>query len=154
MAIIQDFGVTVDDIRAAVHNLSITPSSSPTISQVEDYIQYAGAEISSEAEAAGISASGLTATDSAYVLLKKALINKVAADILVARNRGEAEAGQYYLDAYLRAIDTLRRFPQRIEEDSEAGPDLAYFIEQQTPTELSDIEWYCSIAGKIYDGGL
>ena len=87
MSAIATFGVDVDDIRAAVHNLSITPSSSPTISQVEEYIQFAGAEISSEAEAAGISASGLTSTDSAYVLLKKALINKVAADILVARTR-------------------------------------------------------------------
>lgn len=154
MSTIATFGVTVDDIRAAVHNLSITPSSSPTISQVEDYIQYAAAEVSSESEAAGISASGLTSTDSAYVLLKKAVINKVAADILVARNRGEAEAGQYYLDAYLRAIDTLRRFPQRIEEDSENGPDLAYFIEQQTSAELADIQWYDSIAGKIYQGGM
>ena len=123
MAIIT-FEIDLDDIRGAVHNLSITPSSSPTETQVLEYIEFAAAEINAEAIAAGIAVSGLVNTDPAFMLMKKAIINKVASDILVARNRGDATAGQYYLDNYLRIVETLRKFPQRIEADSEAGISL------------------------------
>lgn len=153
MAVINTLGVSVDDIRGAVHNLTISPNSSPTITQVEDYIQYAAAEVSSEAAASGIDVSGLVSTTSEYVLLKKAIINKVAADILVARNRGDASSGQYYLDAYLRIIDTIRKYPQRVQEDSQNGPDLASYVEQQTSAQLDNIAWYGTISGKIYSGG-
>ena len=86
--------------------------------------------------------------------MKKAVVNKVAADILVARNRGDATAGQYYLDNYLRIIDTLRKFPQRIEADSNNGPDLMDYIKQETSAQLEDIAWYSTVAGKIFQGGL
>jgi hypothetical protein len=152
MAIIT-FEIDLDDIRGAVHNLSITPSSSPTETQVLEYIEFAAAEINAEAIAAGIAVSGLVNTDPAFMLMKKAIINKVASDILVARNRGDATAGQYYLDNYLRIVETLRKFPQRIEADSEAGPDLLDYIPQQTSAQLQDIQWYSTITGKVFQGG-
>ena len=152
MAIIT-FEIDLDDIRGAVHNLSITPSSSPTEIQVLEYIEFAAAEINAEAIAAGIAVSGLVNTDPAFMLMKKAIINKVASDILVARNRGDATAGQYYLDNYLRIIETLRKFPQRIEADSEAGPDLLDYIPQQTTAQLQNIQWYSTITGKVFQGG-
>lgn len=152
MAIIT-FEVDLDDIRGAVHNLSITDSSSPTSTQVLEYIDYASAEVNAEALAAGIVVSGLVNTDPAFMLMKKAIVNKVASDILVARNRGDATAGQYYLDNYLRIIDTLRKFPQRVQVDSEAGPDLLDYIPQETSSQLENIQWYNSITGKIFQGG-
>jgi len=152
MAIIT-FEVDLDDIRGAVHNLSITDSSSPNSTQVLEYITFAAAEVNAEALAAGIAVSGLVNTDPAFMLMKKAIVNKVASDILVARNRGDATAGQYYLDNYLRIIDTLRKFPQRVQVDSEAGPDLLDYIPQETSSQLENIQWYNSITGKIFQGG-
>jgi len=153
MAIIT-FEVDLDDVRGAVHNLTINDKSSPTSTQVLEYIDFASAEVNAEAVAAGIAVSGLVNTDPAFVLMKKAVINKVAADILVARNRGDAAAGQYYLDNYLRIIDTLRKFPQRIQIDSDNGPDLMDYIKQETSTQLEDIAWYSTVTGKIFQGGL
>lgn len=153
MAIIT-FEVDLDDIRGAVHNLTINDKSSPTATQVLEYIDYASAEVNAEAIAAGIAVSGLVNTDPAFILMKKAVVNKVAADILVARNRGDATAGQYYLDNYLRIIDTLRKFPQRIEADSNNGPDLMDYIKQETSAQLEDIHWYSTVTGKIFQGGL
>ena len=153
MATINTFNITPADISAQVHNLSITPSSSPTTTQVEEYITYAAAEIASEAQASGIGVSGLEETDSAYMLLKKAVINKVTADILVARNRGDVNAGAYYMENYRSAIDTLRRMPQRVQDDANDGPDLAHYIEQGDD-DVKDIAFYNSIPGRIVLGGL
>ena len=150
---IQTFGIDLDDIRGSVANLTITDKSSPTLDQVTEYIDFASAEVNAEAIAAGINVDGLVNTDPAYILMKKAVINKVAADILVARNRGDASAGQYYLDSYLRTVETLRKFPQRVQVDSENGPDLLDYIDQQTPAQLESIQWYSSITGKIFQGG-
>ena len=153
MATINTFNITPADISASVHNLSITPSSSPTLDQVTDYITYAAAEIASEAQAAGISVSGLEETDSAYMLLKKAVINKVTADVMVAKNRGDAAAGEYYMANYKAAVDTLRRMPQRVQEDTDNGPDLFSYVEQGSD-EIGDVEFYNTIAGRIVLGGL
>jgi hypothetical protein len=120
MATINTFGITPSDISAQVHNLTISTSSSPTTAQVEDYIQFAAATVASEAAAAGIGVDGLVATSSEYVLLKKAVISKVTADVMVARNRGDAAAGAYYLANYQSVIETLRKLPQRVVDNSSA----------------------------------
>ena len=153
MATINEFGITVGDISGKVHNLTLSDKSSPTSAQVEEMISFASAVIASEAEAAGIGVSGLDPTSSTYFLLKSAVINKVVADVLVGRNRGDAAAGEYYLQNWQAAIDTLRRFPQRIQVDSESGPDLAEYVDQSA-TELKNIEWYGTIPGKLFQGGL
>jgi hypothetical protein len=153
MATINTFGVTPSDIAAQVHNLTISPSSSPTTSQVEDYITYAAATVASEAAAAGIGVDGLEATSSEYILLKKAVISKATADIMVARNRGDIAAGAYYYENYKQVVQTLRDIPQRVAVDSSAGPDLASFVEQSAD-DLRDIPWYSTISGKIFTGGM
>ena len=154
MADISTLGVTVADVSAQVHNLTINEASSPTTTQVEDYIVFAAAEVASEAQAAGIDVSGLVETDSAYMLLKKAIISKVTSEVMVARNRGDMESGRYYLDNYLRVMETLRRYPQRVETDTVNGPDLATFVEQTTSQQQQDIAWYGTIAGRVFLGGL
>jgi len=53
----------------------------------------------------------------------------------------------------LRTVETLRKFPQRVQVDSENGPDLLDYIDQQTPAQLESIQWYSSITGKIFQGG-
>jgi len=153
MATINLFGITPSDISAQVHNLTISDSSSPTTTQVEDYIQFAAATVASEAAAAGIGVDGLDATSSEYILLKKAVISKATADIMVARNRGDAAAGAYYLENYKSVIETLRKLPQRVVDNSSAGPDLADYVEQSA-SDLKDLPWYSTISGKIYVGGL
>jgi hypothetical protein len=86
-------------------------------------------------------------------LLKKAVISKATADIMVARNRGDAAAGAYYLANYQSVIETLRKLPQRVVDNSSAGPDLADYVEQSA-SDLKDLPWYSTISGKIYVGGL
>jgi hypothetical protein len=153
MATINTFNVTPADISGQVHNLSINPTSSPNTTQVENMINLAASIVASEADAAGIDVSGLDSTSSTYYLLANAVINKVVADLLVGRNRGDAAAGAYYLENFKIAIDTLRRYPQRVQTNPNAGPDLAEYVEQSA-ADLADIPWYGSMAGKIFQGGM
>ncbi len=148
------FGVEPADISAAVTNLTITASSSPTILQVQAAISGSAAEVAAEATASGFDTAGLAVDTAAYALLKRAVVMKTAADVLVAKNRGQGDAGAYYFAQFDRIMNTLRKFPQRVQANAEDGPDLAKFIPQQTATELQNIAWYSSISGKIFTGGM
>ena len=154
MAQFTQFDVQVDDISGVVTNLTINAASSPTTTQVQLAISGSAAEVAAEALASGLDPSGLAATDAAYVLLQRAVIMKTAADVLVAKNRGQGDAGQYYYAQFERIMDTVRKYPQRVQTDSENGPDLAKYIPQQTATQLENIAWYSSISGKVFSGGL
>lgn len=154
MATFTTFGIEPSDISAVVTNLTINDASSPTTVQVQAAISGSAAEVAAEAAASGISVTGLDTTDAAYVLLKRAVVMKTAADVLVARNRGQGDAGAYYFAQFERAMNTLRKYPQRVQTDSETGPDLAKYIPQQTATDLEGIAWYSSMTGKVFTGGL
>jgi len=154
MTTINTFGITTADVSGQVHNLTISPTSSPTDAQVTDMIEQNAALLTMELQAAGITAAGLTdTTDATYVLCKRGIINKTVSDVLVARNRGEAGAGAYYMANWDRLIETVRQYPQRVENQSEQGPDLAEFIAQGA-ADLQDSPFYSSISGKIVIGGL
>ena len=154
MTTINTFGITVADISGQVHNLRIDASSSPTEAQVDEMIQQNAALLAMELQAAGITAAGLVdVTDATYVLCKRGIINKTVSDVLVARNRGEAAAGAYYMANWDKLIETVRQYPQRVESQDTQGPDLAAFIAQGAG-DLQDIPFYSSISGKIVIGGL
>jgi len=51
-------------------------------------------------------------------------------------------------------MGTLRQYPQRVQANDQTGPDLAKYIPQQTASDLESIEWYSSITGKVFTGGL
>lgn len=148
------FGVEPSDISAVATNLTINDASSPTTAQVQAAISGSSAEVAAEAVASGFDPSGLAVTDAAYVLLQRAVVMKTAADVLVAKNRGQGDAGAYYYAQFDRIMNTLRKFPQRVVADAENGPDLAKYVPQQTPTDLQNIAWYSSISGKVFTGGL
>jgi hypothetical protein len=124
---IQEYGLTAADIRAQIHNLKITTTTSPTTSQVEDNITLVAAQVQNEALAVGISAAGLSDGDADYAVLKKAVIYKVVGELLIARNRGDGDDGAYYIGEYEKIIDSIRKRPDRIKVD-DVGPDLATWI--------------------------
>jgi len=108
MAQFTQFDVQVDDISGVVTNLTINAASSPTTTQVQLAISGSAAEVAAEALASGLDPSGLAATDAAYVLLQRAVIMKTAADVLVAKNRGQGDAGQYYSSGlWTRCVSSL-----------------------------------------------
>jgi len=149
------FNVEPSDISAVVTNLTISAQgSSPTIAQVQAAISGSAAEVAAEAVASGFDPSGLAVTDAAYVLLQRAVVMKTAADVMVAKNRGQGDAGAYYFAQFERIMDTLRRYPQRVQANDQDGPDLAKYIPQQTATDLQNIAWYSSISGKVFTGGM
>ena len=117
-------------------------------------IQQNAALLAMELQAAGITAAGLVdVTDATYVLCMRGIINKTVSDVLVARNRGEAAAGAYYMANWDKLIETVRQYPQRVENQNTQGPDLAAFIAKGAG-DLKDIPFYSSISGKIVIGGL
>jgi hypothetical protein len=124
---IQEFGLTAADIRATVHNLKITTTTSPSTSQVEDNITFVAAQVQNEAQAVGISTGGLSDGDADYAVLKKAVIYKVTGELLIGRNRGDGDDGAYYIGEYEKLMDSIRLRPQRI-SDTDAGPNLAVWI--------------------------
>ena len=149
------FNVEPSDISAVVTNLTIsTQGSSPTIAQVQAAISGSAAEVTAEAVASGFDPSSLAVTDAAYVLLRRAVVMKTAADVLEAKNRGQGSAGAYYQAQFERVMDTLRRYPQRVQANNQDGPDLAKYIPQQSATDLQNIAWYSSISGKVFTGGM
>jgi hypothetical protein len=148
------FNVEPSDISAVVTNLTINDASSPTTTQVQAAISGSAAEVAAEAVASGFDPSGLATDTAAYVLLQRAVVMKTAADVLVARNRGQGDAGAYYQAQFERIMGTLRQYPQRVQANDQTGPDLAKYIPQQTASDLEGIAWYSSITGKVFTGGL
>lgn len=149
---VNTFGVDTDDIKAQVQNLSIRTDTSPSTSDVTESILFAAAEVERECAAVGISTSGLTdSADGTYLLLKKAIIYKVAGELLIGRNRGNKEDGEYYIERYDKIIETIRKTPQKIETDTTSGPDLAKFIDTDSQS-FEGSAFYGSIPGKIIYG--
>lgn len=124
---IQEYTLTASDIRAQVHNLKITTTTSPSTSQVEDNITLVAAQVQNEALAVGISPNGLSDGDADYAVLKKAVIYKVCGELLIARNRGDGDDGAYYIQEYDKIIESVRLRPSRI-TIKDSGPDLAVWI--------------------------
>ena len=165
---IQEYGLTAADIRATVHNLKITTTTSPTTAQVEDNITAVSAQVQAEAQAVGISAEGLTSGDADYAILKKAVIYKVTGELLIARNRGDGDDGAYYIGEYEKIIESIRKRPKRI-SDQNAGPDLAVWINgapdySSGPVSAQDgadfpnstsgrvVQFWNGVSGKIISG--
>ena len=145
------FGVTTVDVSGQVHNLSITPSSSPTIAAVEDMIDYYAADMAREASVVGIDTSSFSSGTDEYTYAKSALIAAVCGEVLVSRNRGNAESGKFYTEKYRRYISVLRKRPQ-VQEDTGEGPNLARsIISADNPNKrtFSNI-----ILGDIINGGV
>lgn len=112
------FGITVDDIRA-VHNLSIRTDTTPSISDVEQEIEYYTALVTGEAEASGIETDGLSSTSVDYYVLKKMVLYGVISQVLLLRNK--PENSQIYLDRYNELRQTIRTRPQAMDTD-DVGP--------------------------------
>lgn len=165
---IQEYALTASDIKAQVHNLKITTTTSPTTSQVEDNITLVAAQVQNEALAVGISPNGLTLGDADYAILKKAVIYKVCGELLIARNRGDGDDGSYYIQEYDKIIESVRLRPSRVQINS-AGPDLAVWINgapdySASPVTAEDgadypnstsnrvVRFWSGAAGKIISG--
>lgn len=147
------FSLTYLDVSAAVQNLTINASTSPTATWVNDIIAFSAAEFEREASYVGIDTSGITSTgDADYILCKQAILYKSIAETLIARERGNPAAGEYYIGRYDRIIDTLRKRPSTI-SSGDVGPDRTFFIEESDTTELG-LQFYQSPAGAIVLNGI
>lgn len=146
------FGVSKADIQSVVTNLSIESDTSPSESQVNDLIEQAAAEIYLEAQAVGIDINGLTdPTQAMYMIFKRAIVYRTAADVLVAKNRGNVEAGAYYIQRHNEMLEKIRKYPDRTAERGENdGPNRVKYLDY---TDIQDNETYASsMAGRIILG--
>jgi len=146
------FSITKSDIQSVCSNLSIETDTSPSTAQVDDLIEQASAEMDLEAAAVGISLTGLTdPTDSMYLLFKRAIIYRVCADVLVAKNRGNVEAGAYYIQRHEQMLSNIRKYPDRVANRAQdQGPNKVKYLNY---TEIQENETYAtSIAGRIVIG--
>ena len=146
------FGINKTDIQSVCANLSIETDTSPSTAQVDDLIEQAAAEMDLEAEAVGISLTGLTdPTDSMYLLFKRAIIYRVCADVLVAKNRGNVEAGAYYIQRHNEMLEKIRKHPDRVAARSaDQGPERLKYLDY---TEIQENEQFAtSTAGRIVIG--
>jgi hypothetical protein len=123
----QDFNVTTADVSAQVHNLDITPKSSPTMTAVQDMIDFYAAEIAREADVVGIDTSSLASGTDEFTYGRQALIAAVAGEVLVSKNRGNPDSGKFYTDKYRRYISNLRKRPQ-VQAETGEGPNLSRSI--------------------------
>ena len=149
---INTFGITKTDIQTVVSNLSIETDTSPTTAQVDDLILQAASEMELEADAVGISIEGLTdVSDPMYQLFKRAIVYRVAADVLVAKNRGNPESAAYYLGRHEQMLDNIRKHPDRVAaRSSQSGPERLKYL---TYTDIRDNETFAtSDAGRIIIG--
>ena len=152
MAAPNTFSITKTDLQSVVTNLSIETDTSPNESQVNDLIEQAASEMSLEASAVGISLAGLTdPTDEMYLLFKRAIIYRVVADVLVARNRGNIDSASYYIQRHEQMLDKIRKFPDRVALRTEQqGPNRVKYLDYQ---EIQDNEQFATTtAGRIVIG--
>jgi hypothetical protein len=150
---IQTYGIDTDDIKAQVTNLRINSASSPSTAQVTENISLVCSQVQQEAAAVGIITTGLTAGDADYEVLKKACIYKITGELVIAKNRGDADSGKYYIERYDKLMDSVRRRPDRIKVD-EVGPDLATFVDEIHDSTISCVgPLFCNtIPGRIIVG--
>ena len=152
MAAPNTFGITKTNIQSVVSNLSIETDTSPSTAQVDELIEQASAEVALEAEAVGISLAGLTdPTDSMYLLFQRAIIYRVAADVLVAKNRGNVDSAAYYIQRHEQMLDNIRKHPDRVAARSaDQGPERLKYLDY---TEIQENEVFAtSIAGRVVVG--
>jgi len=150
---INTFGLSTGDIAGMVQNLTINASSSPNITAVTDMILLAASEVEREASVVGIDTQSYTdPLESTYQILRRMVSYKVLAELLVARERGNPAAGDYYIKRYDDLRGHLRVRPSVVAQTGE-GPDRLSYITQTNSTEL-DIEFYQSPAGAIVLNGL
>jgi len=152
MAAPNTFGITKTNIQSVVSNLSIETDTSPSTAQVDELIEQASAEVALEAEAVGISLAGLTdPTDSMYLLFQRAIIYRVAADVLVAKNRGNVDSAAYYIQRHEQMLDNIRKHPDRVAARTEnQGPERLKYLDY---TEIQQNEVFAtSTAGRVVIG--
>ena len=149
---INIFGITKTDLQTVVSNLSIEADTSPTETQVDDLILQAAAEMELEAEAVGIDLEGLTdPTDPTYQLFRRAIIYRVAADVLVAKNRGNPDSAAYYLGRHEQMLDNIRRHPDRVAARSaNQGPERLKYLDYDDIQ--TNEQFVSSTAGRIIIG--
>lgn len=146
------FGLSYTDVSQSVQNLTINAGSSPTSTWVDQIINFSAAEFAREASYVGIDVDGLTAGDADYILCKQAILYKSIAETLIARERGNTAAGEYYISRYDRLIDILRKRPSTISSGGD-GPDRTFFISESDTTELG-LQFYQSPAGAVALNGV
>jgi len=146
------FGVSKADIQSVCTNLSIESDTSPSEAQVNELIEQAAAEIYLEAQAVGIDINGLTdPTQAMYMIFKRAIVYRVAADVLTAKNRGNPESGQYYIERHNEMLDKIRKFPDRTAERGENdGPNRLKVLDYDDIQE--NTTFASSMAGRIILG--
>jgi len=152
MATPNTFGVTPTELQEVVTNLTITSSTSPSTAEVQNLIEYAAAELDLEGEATGINLQGLSdPTDRMYLLYKRALIYRAVADVLTAKNRGNPEAGLYYMGLHDKLLDNIRKHPDRVAARSaNQGPERLKYLDYD---DIQDNERFvASTLGKLVIG--
>jgi len=150
---VNTFGLTTADISAAVQNLTITATSSPTATAVTEMIDLAAAEVERECDYVGISTQGITDTASAeYKLVRSMIKYKAIAEILIARERGNPAAGEYYISRFDSMMKTLL-LRTAVFSASDEGPDLAAFIDQSNGAQF-DIQFYLTMPGAVVLNGI
>lgn len=145
----NEFGVTIDDVKGRVHSLGINPASSPNTVNVQAMITQAACEIAGLCFSSGIEVADLTSTSAEYGILKNALLNKVVADLMVARQRGGD--APYFLRLYEKAVDIIRKRPQVLGQ-TENGPNMVASVNRAGNRQ--NVVYGYTIAGKIVNGGL
>lgn len=150
---VNTFGLTVADISAAVQNLSITATTSPTATAVAEMIELAAAEVERECDYVGISSQGIVdATTAEYKLVRSMIKYKAIAEILIARERGNPAAGEYYISRYDSMMKTLLLRPAVVAASDE-GPDLASYVAQTDGSEFN-IQFYLTMPGAVVLNGI
>jgi len=157
MASVNLYGVTYSIISAAVHDLTIDATSSPSASAVEEMIIDAASEVDRECNRQGIDPVGLTdsLTDVAertlYRTLRKMVTYYVLDEILTARDRGNPETGKWYRDRYQAQLGNLRNHPQTFEA-RESGTDSVDYPARDTYSDRVTLGF--TLPGKLVSGGI
>lgn len=151
---VNTFAITAADIQGRVQGLLINSTTSPTEDQVDNIILLSAAEVETEAAAVGINTQILTdTTDATYLVVKNMIVYKTVSEVMVARNKGQISAGEYWDTKYKQLLETLRKRPLSIEPDRGEGTDVAYSLDLNADN-VFNIDFYRSISGKIVLGGL
>ena len=152
MAAANTFTVTAGSLQSRVADLTISPASSPSATDVVSIIADEAESLRGLAATRGISTDGMTSSDPSYSILKGILIYRSVAVLLRARGRGELA------DSWAKQADfdwkRLSDAPQTVDENATA--DLVETVGQwsdRTGNADGQDAWDLTTSGRIVGGG-
>ena len=152
MAAANTYAVTAGSLQSRVADLTISPASSPSATDVVSIIADEAESLRGLAATRGISTDGMTSSDPSYSILKGILIYRSVAVLLRARGRGELA------DSWAKQADfdwkRLSDAPQTVDENATA--DLVETVGQwsdRTGNADGQDAWDLTTSGRIVGGG-